>query len=532
MAEAAARVKVGAIEIPESFIARKAAPTIKGKTTVSVNAPTDNPIHKIIFSPNLTPEQQRAELAAYLTFTGTKEESKERVAAYQQFEEWLQTERERVSSEVIALTDTETFSELQSVIDGMGGSLMEIENRMKPFTDILDAVYVLRTNEKTLDAYAEIQQDRKAEAQAKAVADEKTQQLGSLRNRIDGISSSIMHLGEQRSFFGLGGVKQSAREQIADQELQLAKTEHDLTQLSQELVALQNAPGAASDLGEFAEQKTQLRKLLDIKSDTHKERQRELVGVVQEFIAVSKDRIGSVREHMGRMTNQIDAVYDSNSKITGVYAVMGESVNDALTKSGEIREGLKTPADSEGLITKMTREEKLGAVEDHIRALDTAAGSTVETFADLTSQTIRIRTMRDSNATMLDKTRRIHNQGIAGVADRLSVVLNAISAAALGESAAMAKDTLVAMTERTNAVTQKEVIGLALGTREINHDLEKAIADLGDIGEVLRTSTSITRESLADVHANMDKMKELAEGVRGDIRDASAAHAEIKKAAE
>lgn len=84
MAEASAKIKVGGIEVPQAFLARR--PTTATKTTVKMSseaasAPSDNPVYQVIFSPNTTPEQQRAELAAYLTFTGTKEDSKARMKA-------------------------------------------------------------------------------------------------------------------------------------------------------------------------------------------------------------------------------------------------------------------------------------------------------------------------------------------------------------------------------------------------------------------------------------------------------------------
>lgn len=527
MAESASpKIKIGAVELPEALI-RRIAQSRQSTNTVLTPAPTENAIFQIIFSEG-TPEAKRIELAKFMTFPGTKEEAKARVKAYQEFEEYLQSERERMSREIIKLTDTETFSELQAVYNDLNNALIEFDDKMRPLTEIIDAIYVLRTNNQTMAAFTEIQSDRKSEA---ARAEQKAQQeaeFESVHNRIGFLNTSIAQLGEQRSFWGMGGVKQEARAQIAANEVALNEAQINLEALATEIAKL-DAPPVQSNMGEFVEQKGKLRELLDISSDEHKQRQRDLVDAALGFVEKAKTRIGAVRNHLGRMTDQIDSLYDANTKMTGVYAVMSEGIKDATAENRTIRESLQTPAPDveESMIAKMGREEKLGAVEDHMRACDTASGSTIETFSDLTSQTIRIRTMRDSNEAQSDKARRMHNQGVAGVADRLSVVLNAVSAAALGESSAMAKGTLEGMVERTNKVAQKEVIQLALGVHEMNRDIEKAIGDLGDFGEVLRTSTGIWREGLTEVHQNIDRMRELAEEVRGDIKDSIGVHADV-----
>ena len=523
MPEAAPRLRVGAIEIPAELLRRSAQ--IQQKTT-ETTAPTDNAVYKIIFDEALTPEAKRAALAQYLTFPGTKEESRARVAAYRAFEEWLQSERERMSREIIRLTDTETFSELQSCYQDLNGALLQFDEKMKPLSDIIDAIYVLRTNNKTIDAFVEIQQDKKAEAVRKQQEAAKEVEFQQVQDRMKNLRVSIARLSEQRSFFGFGGVKEEARKQIAENSQALETCSSQLDQLQHDVAAIAESAANSSQLGEFVKQKDKLRELLDISSDVHKQRQKELVTAADAFIGKAKDRIGSVRTHLGKLTDQIDSLYDSNVKMSGVYAVMSDGLHDATSDDTQIRTDLQAAPEDEATIARLAREDKLSAVEDHVKALDTAAGSTIETLADLTSQTIRIRTMRDSNEAQIDKARRMHTQGVAGVADRLSVVLNAVSAAALGESSEMARSTLAGMVDRTNQVAQQEAIQVAMGVNEINRDVEKAIADLGAYGEVVRASTGIYREGLAEIQQNIAKMKDLTQDVKHDIREASGVHAD------
>jgi hypothetical protein len=179
------------------------------------------------------------------------------------------------------------------------------------------------------------------------------------------------------------------------------------------------------------------------------------------------------------------------------------------------------------MITKMTREQKKMAVEQHMTMLDSSAADTMSTYADLTSGAVRIKTMKDAVDQQMNRARAMHSQGISGVADRLSVVLQAVSSAALGEASAMAKDTLQQMAENTNKVAQKESIRIAMGIEEQNEDLKKAIDDLGAYGEVVRAATNITREGLTDMRSKLDELKKLATEVQGDVHEAIAVNADV-----
>ena len=121
----------------------------------------ENTFFGIMFDPNLTPSQKKAEVAKSLVATKDKERDKARVAEFERFKEFLQANREQMASEIIALTNTETFAQLKSVYEDMNGGLIDFEEKMKPLTDILDSVYKLRTDGATLDVFRSINEDRK-----------------------------------------------------------------------------------------------------------------------------------------------------------------------------------------------------------------------------------------------------------------------------------------------------------------------------------------------------------------------------------
>ncbi len=518
--------RVGAVEVPESLLAHRPQTTTRTTTVAApTTAPTTNPIFQILFSDNPDPETKRVEIAKFLTVTASKEENKTRLKAREELEDWLQSERQRMETEIIALTDTETFSELQGVYQDLNQSLIDFNEKMKPLTDILEAIYDLRVSGKTIEAFQEIQADKAAEQKRADDEAALSSQLGTIETTIGTLRTDIATLGQERGFFGFGGVTEDARKRIAAKQVELTDAQTRLDTLQAQIENLQNQTNESA-LGELAAQKNKLRDLLDIKSDAHKARQKELVDAALKFVSDASTRIGSVRGHLNKMTDQIDAIYDANTRMSQVYGILTEGIKDATTENKTIRATFDPPAETEGVIAKMTREEKQMAVDDHIKALDTAAGSTIQAFSELTKEAIGVKTKRDANVALIEKTRIIHTQGVAGIAERLSSVLSAVSMAALGESSAMAKDTLTAMMDTTNKIVQKEVIQVAAGVQDMNADVKKAIDDLGDFGEVLRTSTEITREGLAEVHENIEKMQELAATVRDNIRDASSVHSD------
>jgi len=231
-----------------------------------------NSFFKVMFAESTKPEAKRAEVAKLLTFEGTKEQNRERIKEFELFKEYLQSQREEMAQEIIRLTDTGTFSELKQVYDDLNTSLIQFDERMQPLTDIIDAVYTLRTNGLTLDAFQEILRDRKREEELRLTKTSKQEEFDDLKSSVNRINSDIAALGEQRSFFGLGGVKEEARVAIARKNEELRQVDDRLSSLSDQLFELEKQTPSESELGEYVEQKKKLRELLDISADDHKQR--------------------------------------------------------------------------------------------------------------------------------------------------------------------------------------------------------------------------------------------------------------------
>lgn len=487
-----------------------------------------NTFYKIAFSKELSPEQKQAAMQKAMVFTNDKKADRERKAEHALYMEWLAHIREEMAKEIISLTSTETFSELQKTYGDFTNDLNTFEEAMAPLTAILEALYTLRTNGETFNALSDIRKDKEREATLRAQLAEKDGQVRSIGGEISDIDSRIATLGEDK-LLGFLGVKKRAREEIARLEAERAAKVAALEGVRTEVTKIGTDLATVADTGPFAQQKAELRKLLDITSDEHRNRQKALVEAAKKFVESAKSRTGSIHTHLGTLGSQIVDLFDNSTRMTTMHAMMADAITKANDENLTIRSQYQPPGDGkkEDMLTKTTREQALMDLDDHIADLNRSAVKTTKAHAALSEQLIRVRTMRDGNTEQMEKTHDMHTQGVAGVAERLSTVLQAVSAAALGESSAMAKDTLNRMTDSTNIIAQKEVIRVATGLDDTNADLVKAINDLGAYGEVISAAKDISTRSLTDIRANMKQLEEMAEATTAAVKEAIGAAADV-----
>lgn len=526
MTAVAMKQSVVSKEVLNDAVRAKMAPP-KAVPAAPTAVPVNNPFYAAMFNESLTPEAKRDAFRALATFTGTKEESRSRIKEYAEFKEYLQLVREQMATEIIRLQDTETFSILQNVMNNLNGQLIDFEKRMAPLTDITDAIYKLRTEDATLDVFTEIQTDKDAEAKKKRAEEALKEQVDYAEERIRDLTMMNARYGEKKMLFGFGPVTKSAREAIAENLVSIERSRADLGRVQDELVAV--AAKESAEPGKYSLEKAKLRELLDLTSEQHKDRQKQLVASALNFVQSAKRDIGDVRVHLEKMSGQIENLLDNNGKMSGVYAIMGEGIEEAQKENFSLREGLLAGPADERQIGKMQREEKKMAVDDHIRQLDDEIRTTAASAADLTSQTIRVKAMKDANAETLATTQALHSQGVASIADRLSVTLQAVSSAALGESSAAAKETLKKMSISTDRVAQRESIRVAMGVTSRNNDIITAIDNLAAYGEVQRAANDITRQGISEIRENLDKLKALASQTQDDLHDGFSAAADATK---
>lgn len=480
-----------------------------------------NTFFKIMFDEKLEPEQKRDAVAQALTYTTeqTKEENKARLEAFTLFKEWLQFERKKLSMALMDLIDTEAMGELKDVYDQLNSGVLEFEGRMKPLTEIIDAVYQLRMAGNTLEVFREIKEDMKADEEQKKLLAEQEAKLRGLNDKIYGYQQEIATLGEQKGLFGFGGVKKAAREGIALKEVDITNTRSEIDALSAEIEETRKQAFAReSKFAEFAEQKRKLKELLDISSEEHKERQKDLVSAAKSYVSSTETRVASVMAHLDGMSGQIENQVEGTSGMQTAYTIMNAGIKQATDNNQTLRTSLQEVPAGETDIGKLSREKKLGYVENFITDINDAQVDTQSTLGDLTTQMVRINSMRDANRQQMTKTRAMHSSSVAGVADRLQTVLQAVSMAAVNESSEMAAQSLRNMTTMTNNITSKEAIRIAMGGEATNKALEQAIDDLAIYGETVRNAREIAETTLTEQKSLLESMEQATGDVLADIK--------------
>lgn len=513
---AAAQAKRSTAEDVLSEVSRgKTAPKQQAQAKTNIET---NPLYAAIFSESLTPEEKTEQVSSVLVVAGTKEDARNRVKEHNDFKEWLQDQRKLMAQEVIKLTNTETFSQLQQIYDELGNGINNFEEKMTPLTDIVEALFKLRAGGQTLNAIKEITQQKKLRNELTAILNEKQREEQSIASMLTQYGDQIIVLGEQKSFFGFGGVKEEARVEIARKQQQIAELETRRTALKAELAEAQQKLDSIAFTGELANEKMKLKELLDLKDDKHKQRVIDLVSAANGFVEKADTNIAVVRSQLGGMTAQVENLFDANNDMSRVYAILDEGEKRAEIKNAEIRDGLM-PKENESAIDRLAREEKKMMVEEFIGSLQQSSVDTVATFADLQRQAGSVKGMRDSLNMQIVKARSMATRGVAGVADRLATVVNAVSQAAINESQAFAGDALTAMRDSTNRITMQDTIKNAMGLSDVNVELEKALSDLGEFTQVQRQATDIARENLTDMRSLANRMMDAARDTASAVQD-------------
>lgn len=491
-----------------------------------------NPFFKTIFDESLSPEGKQAAVTKLLTFAGTREENRERVKAFDLFKEYLQSEREAMATQIIKMSDTENFATLKTVFEDINNALIDFENDMKPLTDIIDALHILRAENQTLDAFREIKDEEKRRAAIAQRDAELKDQIDKVQNRIDELKTQNRIEEQNKGFFGFGGIKPESIEKIARNKVALENAAEELRKMSEQAQA--NSQESVSTESKITNQeaKAKLKEMLNLASDEHRQRSQNLINSAVNFVQTSKEKIETIRGHLSHMADQTKNLEDANGQMSFIYAILGEGVKGAEAENKKMRETVLTPAENENMVQKLTRETKQRDLDEHIQMLEVSAVDTTATVADLTTASIRIKNMRDANQQQIQMARDMHARGVAGVADRLSTVIQAVGAAAIAESNAMTAETLNTMSNNTDMIAQKESMRIAMGYEERNNELVRAIESLAQYGEVNKVATEFTRNGIQSMRENLDIMQKTAEEVAQTVLESKAVVADIVMGAD
>lgn len=515
-------------------VLEKAKPKTKvaEKSTSKVNDQiTTNPFFKVAMNQQVDPTERCNQVAELLVSTGDREQDRANVKAYEDFREWLSAQNTQLAKQTISLTNVDTMSELQSVIKDMNDDLLAFNDLMSPIMEIIDSIYQLRTSGAVVDAFREIKQDEQRQEKISAEIDALEAKVAEADQAIVLAKESKAQASAKRSLFGFGGITSEGQAEIARADIKIADMNEAKAKYRAEIEALKSSAPDASKLGDLAVHKDRLKELLDLSGEENRDRVIALRNAAAKFIETAEERTGSLREQFVDYKDQIERVVDTNSGMKRTYLILNEGMTAAEKRNAELRNGLVAKED-ESLLEKSTREEKVRNLDSHISKVKGQQGETLATAADLEQQAVRVNTMAQSAQQQIDTARTLNTQGVSATADRLAVVLSAVSGAALGEASAVAGDTLNAMRDSTNAVAQREVIRVAMGGDRVNEQLTQIADELAELGEVQRTATDISRNSMTEMEERMKTLHESAASMRDSMRAYQAVAAESGGAVE
>jgi chromosome segregation ATPase len=536
-----AKGKTSVLEQADEYIARRARETPKREEEAKETPLAqrfanikENPFHKIVMQSDASPSEKQQAVAKALAFdmTKTREENAEQLAAFESFKEYLMAYRKEMAKEIIRLSDTEAFGELQKVFEDMNTSLLDFENTITPLVEILEAVNRLNmaSDGAMFDVFKEIQEDKAEEERLAKFKEESQTKITGYENRINELSGDIAVLKQQRSWFGLGGIKQDALRVIAVKENEIEGMASEMVDIRTEL---EKGPTTReSQFEEFAVEKQKLRELLDLTSDQFKDRQESLVNAALTFVNTMDERTGTVLSHMETIRNQISNVDDVNGKMQKIFAVINEGVKDAEGTNKELTDQLRDAAASESEIDRIEREDRLRAINEHVEVTTSSKVDTLGTLGELQEESLNIRSMRETNRQQINSTRKMHSSGTAGVASRLSTVLTAVSSAALNEAKTTTQNTLKGMNAITQEIASAEAIKNATNLHVQNDEFAQAIEKLAGFKEIADRATEITRSAIEENKGLQRDMEETARELEQSIKQLKGVAADVMQGEE
>ena len=478
-----------------------------------------NTFYSIIMADDVELEEKVNQVSKALEFTNDKESDRTRIKEFEQFKEYLQSISETMSKQRIEMTDTGTFSELQKVYGDFNNDLNDFINKIKPLTDITDALYTLRKNGETRSVLQKIQQDKAnaRDKQDRIIDLNKTINEG--ENLMAELRKENVILAENKSFFGFGNIKPESKAQIQENEIKIAEIFNNVSNCTKErdklLLEIENINNST----EYSFEAQKLKELLDLNSEQHVQRQADLVQSALQFINSGKERFGEIRKHLELMNQQIEGLTDNNSQMQQIYAVLNDGTKKAEEANKTKRETLMNTPEPTSQIEKMKLDKEKRDLDEFIDTVSQSTVDTMQTYGELSMEEIKLRNMQAATKNQSQSAATMHSRGIASVASQLSVVLTAVNSAAINESQVMASDTLTQMANVTNDVAKKESIRIATGRDDVNIELEKTLQDLVEFGDTKRQATEITRDAIKTMRDNLDELEKLSKDVQEDTAD-------------
>ena len=491
----------------------------KGTSKSAAVSIKDNPFAKIVEA-NPNPEDQKAAMVELMTFVDA-ETTKKNNKHLEEYSAYIQSERQRLAVELIEMTDTKTFSNMQKVLRDINDGVLDFEEQIQPFMEIINAVRLIQAEDATTDIIAEMREDEKKRAEMDEKLAAISRDLEVLRSSVKGKLVQIEKLKEDRRFFGIGDIKQSAKDKIAELNVEIKQLKNDESALTEKQAEIRTSyKETETKFENLKEAKKIMATMLNLSEGEHEERHKKLVATAAEFVNTTKERVTDTLERSVQMGDQIKSLSDLAFTMRGRYTVLSEAAKDAEKVNSTKHEQLKADMErDESSLGRMQKEEESRALAKHITILNDAATETTNVIADLTTSSQRIENMEAANVKQIKKTQQIQTSGIAGVADNLSSVLTAISQAAIGQASTAAQQSLRRMNTNTINLTKEQMLNMAKERNDDNAALIQVLEQMSGYGEVIQMANESAQEAIGENREILEEMRRVADDVKDAAKD-------------
>lgn len=480
---------------------------------------TANPVAKIVFNPEASPEQRSKQIAALLS-PDLAEDCKTAVKQLESYKEYLAQQRTLMQRKLIELSSTTVFAKMKQTFADMNKGVLDFREMIKPLVDNLDALYTLRTagDNVVLDTFAEIEADRQREEDWNSRSAALTDEARRINADKDTLERDIAKLKTQTGFFG--GIKKSAQAEIAAKELLIAKRIQDLQGCRDKAEAIlkEKAENDAKE-GKFKAEKEQVRKMLDISGPEHVKRVEGIIKAALDYIDKSQVTVADLRDELGGIEGQADRLVKINSQMVTVVAILDKGIDLATGANKEKIKALSSAPENEETLARLERERKKNDFERHVTALLDSGRGTKKTVADLEKDAVDANTFHDALGKQNVNLRELSSDGIASVATSLNTTIQALNNSALNEASESVRDSMRAMNAVTDDVANKEVIRQALQVDEASKRIMEKIESMSSIAESLQAANKLREDGLANIQSRLGELNDVTTTVRTRLQE-------------
>lgn len=491
----------------------------KKKKPKQLSSIENNPF-AIIVATTPDHDSQMEKMVSLMTYVDA-ETTKINNQALVEYSAHMQEQRQILAVELIEMTDTKTFSNMQKVILDINNGVLDFEEQIKPFMEIINAVRLIQEENATTDILEEMREDEKQNSDIQG-------KLGGIDFKKSEISKTIQDKlrdinleKNKKSLWGLGGVKKDALKKIATYDAEISTLKEEIKTLeAQKSDIKSNAKEITSKYAHLAEAKKTLADMLNLSEGAHEERHVKLINTAVSFVETTKERVSGTLEHSMAMDTQLKNLSNLAFTMRGNYTVLSEASKKAEIINSELHEAIKEELlNSEDTLSNLNKEKISRDLAKHITSLNDSSRSTTSIISDLTLSSQRIETMEAANIAQIKNTEQIQTSGIAGVADNLSSVLTTINQAAIGQASNAAKQSLRRMNTNTIELTKEGMLNAVKSQNEDNANLIRSLEQFTELGEVIELANTTTFQALEENRALVDEFRSAADELQRASKD-------------